>query len=198
METKKNGKSGVKHRDNKASKALILALCYVASVLTLGIVVGTDLTPAWGRWPFDEIAKTLGQRGFADRLALGLFAGFVLFWMLRGLTVPTSCHNVGEWLFFLGQHPETIASVFLLALAPPFLALCRTSFTAADESAAYGYLVSIALLAAIVRFTIQGSQNGLAGNRFSVWPCFASAELHCLAPTICALVQGWNLAIPST
>jgi mono/diheme cytochrome c family protein len=118
--------------------------------------------PLW-RLPFDEIAKTLGQRGFADRLALGLFAGFVLFWMLRGLTVPTSCHNVGEWLFFLGQHPETIASVFLLALAPPFLALCRTSFTAADESAAYGYLVSIALLAAIVRFVRNPSLSLYCG-----------------------------------
>jgi mono/diheme cytochrome c family protein len=118
--------------------------------------------PLW-RLPFDVAAKAVGQRGFPDRLALGIFMALMLSWMLRGLTVPISSNSVEEWLHSLGQHPETIASVFILALAPPFLALCRTSFASVEETAAYAYLASIGLLVASLRFVREPSLSLYCG-----------------------------------
>jgi mono/diheme cytochrome c family protein len=137
--------------------------------------------PLW-RLPFEAVAKVVGRKGFPDRLALGIFMALVLFWLLRGLTIPLCCRTVGEWLSSLGQHPETIASVFLLALAPPFLALCRRSFSCAEETALYAYLSSIVLLVATVRFARNPSL------RFYCGLAVGSALIGLFSPT--ALTAG--------
>ena len=170
--------SGANQQKGKMSWGLMLSLWYVALVLIFGVMIGTNLIPAWGKWyskdlafrrqtqalqrgtmtvdtspkiltpaiawtsggvqqieglgvpfwrlPFETLAKVLEQRGFPDRLALGVFMALALFWMLRVLMVPLPCRNMGEWISALDQHPETIACIFILALSPPFLSLCRT------------------------------------------------------------------------
>jgi hypothetical protein len=113
--------------------------------------VGGLGVPAW-RLPFDAVAKGLGWTGFPDRLAFGLFMAAIVFWILRGLTVSPSCHDPGEWISSIAQQPETMACALLLVFFPPFLSLCRSGFGFHEESSAYAYLLSIALLVGAVQF----------------------------------------------
>jgi hypothetical protein len=202
--TNANENNGAGGQDSNKATGLLLSLGYLALVLTLGILLGTNLIPAWGQWysrdtvfrrqtqallsgslalstdpqllshdmgwadgktqqigglgvsfwrvPFEVVARWSGQPGFPDRLALGAFMALTLLWILWVFTVPPACRTVGDWLAGLGEHPEAIASVLVLALFPPFLTLCRARFDFPDETTAYAYLFSIALLAAALQF----------------------------------------------
>jgi hypothetical protein len=112
--------------------------------------------PLW-RLPFETAAKVLGQRGFPDRLALAAFMALTIYWVLRGLAVPSPSQSAGDWLSHLGRHPQTLGCVLLLALAPPFLALCQARFGAVEENAAYSYLFAVGLFAATIRLVRRPS-----------------------------------------
>ncbi len=213
----------------KERSGILVVAWYLSLVLTVGVVVGCDLIPAWGKWystdltyrrqvealengqlalgtnpaglnpdiawtehgaqqieglgvplwrlPFGLVTRALGGSEFPDRLAFGIFVTLVTFWVIWELMRPLGIRNAKEWGSFVVQHPQKIASMFVLVLFPPFLALCGGRFSQPEETAAYAFLFAIALLAGTVRF---------ARN-----PAF---KLYCALSVGCVLIVLFNPA----
>jgi len=96
--------------------------------------------PAW-RFPFEIIAKAIGQPGFPDRLAFALAMAGVIYVLARFHFefAREICEPANPLWVFLGLLPT--------ALFPPFFALCSPPFTVYAEVGAYGFIAGLLLMA---------------------------------------------------
>lgn len=119
---------------------------------------GGQVQQVWGlgaalwRLPFEVGARVVGQDAFPDRIAFGAALALMFYVAFVNFLSPPRCRGLGEWIGFVGRHPERIGAIFLVVVSPPFLSLIWTRFSVYEEVQAYSFMAGVGLLGLTLSF----------------------------------------------
>jgi hypothetical protein len=127
--------------------------------------------PIW-RFPFELLARVLGQAAFPDRLALAAAIALSVYVVVAWLVPPAGFVTARQWIHAALTQPERLLVGFLLIAFPPVLGLCSGPFNVYEEPVVFGYYYAIGLFASTAafarratptRYVLNGLLAGLIG-----------------------------------
>jgi hypothetical protein len=135
--------------------------------------------PVW-RLPFEAAAKLVGQPMFPDRIAMALALALFAYVVLASVTNRAGAGSVMEWIDGMRRYPEHLLVAVLLILFPPLIVLLRGPFNVYEEAVAYGCLVAIGMLAALLAL----ARRPVTGHYLLL--CLAAGLIGFVRPTMLA------------
>jgi len=160
-----HGRLALSNNPNRLDHDLCWSEHGVHQVWGLGI-------PLW-RLPWEAAARILGQQGFPDWLALGIWMAVFAYAVLQVIGKMGMAARQKQIISV-----DCLGAVLVLLLFPPILSLLRTRMNVYDEVLVYVYFFGLGLLALLTRWSQRPSSALLWGL------CLAAGLGGLLRPTL--------------